>query len=1115
VRDFDGTDDELSIDADEALYKITGIGGEVSLFCWCESDLASSDQLLFGKWSSLVAGRSYRLGINATNSYVMQVYDGVSLATAISTTARSSALHAIGGSFSPTAGGNYVRVYVNGAQEHSIAALASIQDTTSHLQIGETHTDSNDFDGRIGGCAIWGAALNDDEHKALYHGVSPLTIRRGALLGWWPLLGGSPEPDLSGHFNMVVVAGTTLAAYKIPMGPYVLSFPPRSLMPIVAAAGVTSATGNDLDATATIDPGTGSVAGATTYATGSDLAATATIAPGTVAVYDITAIVPFQPPVATPQRPALANYELWNPARTSRIAFVSPWEVLAGQVRFSSEAAGADTLRLEMHREAAYVMDGARRRELSGLGRALALYDNPVLVRRSADTFDSAFRLATSEDVPHGYGDVVHRTEWKSLLYETQEEEIGADRSYINVLAHVALAEIVTRSGIVAAGDVAPALDRTLARFILLRDSTVWDALWKLADTLGCLLQPRLQTVANAWTGKLRVSLVPYPTTTTHILAPAFNLTPGASRQLLTTDAFSRVRPYLADGSDISRARFAVREVVGSEIRTMPGDVLGPAENTWQGKTLAVFNGVGPSATKLWSATISSDRPDGERHILVMASAPPGSVTFGTYFGFFEDAAASEPVLYVRHKPLEDAIGVRQRVERLSIPNEVVENVHAFLGESYDGNGVPLGGYAKEGAATTSKNTLAELDLDDDGDLEPLSLLGGGSWKATTSTIATGQKITLDLIDRLEYLKLPLFVRVMHAVKSGQVRVRAEDSGERAITAGQFPQLFTDATPIVGNTATNKAYFANIGNFDMPFEEAKVRFWIKSKGGAPTTQYRADYKIGLVDETGTYIADIFSTTNGLLFYRDGGYYYAETAFEGDPTRLPAAYNLAFHVWRIVLMPGGTQQNDSSVIIDSVGIDSVTLRHVTPNVREIVSRVGERKYLDYRIGPWRPIGDVTLKLIAHAGVATEWYTDLIQTKRAESLTDINSPLADTGASEAIRQVAGLWAQEESGGERYSFTFAALDRHYAEPDAFPRALEIDQLARIVVSELDLDEKFPIVELTIDDFSLGNVLASVGRKPTRLSSLSARYQVRTRDELSLLADKLGRLEISVTTA
>ncbi len=57
--------------------------------------------------------------------------------------------------------------------------------------------------------AIWNVALTDSEIATLAEGVSPLRVRRDALVYYCPIGGQSPEIDIIGGVNMTVT-GTTV-----------------------------------------------------------------------------------------------------------------------------------------------------------------------------------------------------------------------------------------------------------------------------------------------------------------------------------------------------------------------------------------------------------------------------------------------------------------------------------------------------------------------------------------------------------------------------------------------------------------------------------------------------------------------------------------------------------------------------------------------------------------------------------------------------------------------------------------------------------------------------------------------------------------------------------------
>jgi len=92
--------------------------------------------------------------------------------------------------------------------------------------------------GVIAECGVWNVALSDDEVAALGDGVSPLLVRTGALVGYWPVMGRtSPEIDVMGVNPASLINTPTQAAHP-PM-----RYPGRvqSWKPAAAGAGATIA----------------------------------------------------------------------------------------------------------------------------------------------------------------------------------------------------------------------------------------------------------------------------------------------------------------------------------------------------------------------------------------------------------------------------------------------------------------------------------------------------------------------------------------------------------------------------------------------------------------------------------------------------------------------------------------------------------------------------------------------------------------------------------------------------------------------------------------------------------------------------------------------------------
>jgi hypothetical protein len=108
------------------------------------------------------------------------------------------------------------------SRQSFFGGLASVVDTTPSLNVtGANRTSlgrlddsgpSNTLEGAIGHCAVWDAALTEGEMLSMHAGLSPLRVRRDALVAYWPLQGRSPEIDLVQGNNLTLIGGQTLGS---------------------------------------------------------------------------------------------------------------------------------------------------------------------------------------------------------------------------------------------------------------------------------------------------------------------------------------------------------------------------------------------------------------------------------------------------------------------------------------------------------------------------------------------------------------------------------------------------------------------------------------------------------------------------------------------------------------------------------------------------------------------------------------------------------------------------------------------------------------------------------------------------------------------------------------
>lgn len=128
--------------------------------------------------------------------------------------------------------GSNIRSYQDGVLQTTTAAGNPVG-TSPQLSLlsGNKGTASYD-DGEISEFALWDVDLTADEFLALTAGVSPLLIRPGSLLNYWPILGAfSPEIDRVGG-NDLTVTGTTKASHpKVYYAQQQIIMPPAAAPP--------------------------------------------------------------------------------------------------------------------------------------------------------------------------------------------------------------------------------------------------------------------------------------------------------------------------------------------------------------------------------------------------------------------------------------------------------------------------------------------------------------------------------------------------------------------------------------------------------------------------------------------------------------------------------------------------------------------------------------------------------------------------------------------------------------------------------------------------------------------------------------------------------------------
>jgi hypothetical protein len=114
-----------------------------------------------------------------------------------------------------TMGSGTCRLYRDGAEANN-GSITVTNGTTQALRVGHRWDSAatNAINGRMAELGFWTAVLGAEEVAALARGVPPQLVRRGSLLGHWPLggAGAYPEADLAGTQRNLTQTGTVSAA---------------------------------------------------------------------------------------------------------------------------------------------------------------------------------------------------------------------------------------------------------------------------------------------------------------------------------------------------------------------------------------------------------------------------------------------------------------------------------------------------------------------------------------------------------------------------------------------------------------------------------------------------------------------------------------------------------------------------------------------------------------------------------------------------------------------------------------------------------------------------------------------------------------------------------------
>ena len=223
ARDLDGVDDKLVKSSPSFIDDNTG-----TISIWVKSDGgAAGEQQIFSIAQGLVFpnGDEWRITYATSADFIQLVLINAGGVSWSAVTANDVLNDTNWHLWVATSDGSTTKLYKDGVEETLTDGTGSnsgqwlgdaVDADRMALGILLRNVDLIPFDGKFASFAYWDVALNDNEILALFHGVSPISIRKGNLKSHSLLFGNQdPEPDLTGNDNDLTVTG----AIKSPHAP--------------------------------------------------------------------------------------------------------------------------------------------------------------------------------------------------------------------------------------------------------------------------------------------------------------------------------------------------------------------------------------------------------------------------------------------------------------------------------------------------------------------------------------------------------------------------------------------------------------------------------------------------------------------------------------------------------------------------------------------------------------------------------------------------------------------------------------------------------------------------------------------------------------------------------
>jgi Concanavalin A-like lectin/glucanases superfamily len=210
ARSFNGTSDFIDVGNSSVLNPAS-----ITVSCWVFWNGTYQDpgaeQWFVGRDDN-VLGRAFALGLVASSPHLIVQINGAANFGGTTNSLPASSWAHIAFTGSSAAGYN---TFLNGTAGTSGGSGTTMNSTTGDVTIGKrTYSGNEGFvSGNIADIAIWNTILTGTQISNLASGQRANTIGANAnLVGYWPIVGQSPEPDKSGNSNNGVLTGTTIVA---------------------------------------------------------------------------------------------------------------------------------------------------------------------------------------------------------------------------------------------------------------------------------------------------------------------------------------------------------------------------------------------------------------------------------------------------------------------------------------------------------------------------------------------------------------------------------------------------------------------------------------------------------------------------------------------------------------------------------------------------------------------------------------------------------------------------------------------------------------------------------------------------------------------------------------